>query len=166
MIRASLALLACCFLAGPAFADPPAGGSQSFEIKGGVNHPRTLTLADLQKEPRTEQTVFLHTGHGAVSGKFAGVSLWTLLEEAGIVTDMKNKNDIVRHFIVVTGSDGYAAVLSVGEIAPEFGGDQAMIAYEEFGKPLEAGDGFARLIIPGDKAAGRAVSAVTSIEVK
>ena len=46
------------------------------------------------------------------------------------------------------------------------GADQAIIAWQQDGKPLENGEGFARLIVPGDKAAGRAVSAVTTIEVK
>jgi DMSO/TMAO reductase YedYZ molybdopterin-dependent catalytic subunit len=166
MIRAPMALIACCLFALPATAAETQGRTESFTIKGAVNHPRTVALADLRHEPQTAETVFMHTGHDPLTGKFTGVSLWSLLEEAGIVTDMTKKNDIIRHVVVVTGSDGYSATLSIGEIAPEFGGDQAIIAYEQFGKPLEGADGFARLIVPGDKAAGRAVSAIASIEVK
>jgi DMSO/TMAO reductase YedYZ molybdopterin-dependent catalytic subunit len=165
MIRALFALIGFCLLAATAFANPP-GRTESFTIKGAVDHPRTVTPADLQHEPQTTETVFMHTGHRALTGKFTGVSLWTLLEEAGVTTDATKKNDILHRSVVVTGSDGYSAVLSIGEIAPEFGGDQAIIAYQEAGKPIDGADGFARLIIPGDKAAGRAVSAITSIEVK
>jgi DMSO/TMAO reductase YedYZ molybdopterin-dependent catalytic subunit len=171
MIRRQLALTQlvaiglCLFGPTAAFADPP-GRSETIAIKGAVDHPRTLSLADLQHEPQTTETVFMYTGHGALAGKFTGVSLWTLLEEAGVTLDAAKKNDIIHHVVVVTGSDGYSAVLSLAEIAPEFGGDQAIIAYQEAGKPIEGADGFARLIVPGDKAAGRAVSAVTSIEVK
>jgi len=165
MNRTLVIALNCCLLATPVLADPP-GRSESFAIKGAVDHPRSVTLADLQHEPQTTETVFMHTGHGALAGKFTGVSLWTLLEESGLTTDTKKKNDLVRHSVIVTGSDGYSAVLSLAEIAPEFGGDQAIVAYQEAGKPLEGADGFARLIIPGDKAAGRAVSAIASIEVK
>jgi hypothetical protein len=108
----------------------------------------------------------MHTGHGALTDSFTGVLLWTLIEEAGVSVDPARKNDIVRHLVVVTGSDGYSAVLSLGEVSPEFAGDQAIIAYQQGGKPIEGADGFARLIIPGDKAAGRAVGAIISIEVK
>jgi DMSO/TMAO reductase YedYZ molybdopterin-dependent catalytic subunit len=89
-----------------------------------------------------------------------------LLQEAGIKTDPAVKNDIVRHIVTVTGSDGYGAVLSLGEIDPEFGGDQAIVAFAQDGKPLDEKSGFARLIIPGDKTAGRAVSGIATIEVK
>jgi DMSO/TMAO reductase YedYZ molybdopterin-dependent catalytic subunit len=57
-------------------------------------------------------------------------------------------------------------VLSLGEIAPEFGGEQVIVAYQMDGKPIDNGGGFARLILPGDKGAGRAVSAIASIEVR
>jgi DMSO/TMAO reductase YedYZ molybdopterin-dependent catalytic subunit len=164
MIRTCFAALICLGFGVPAWADPPAH-SDSIAIKGGVDHPRTLAPADLQHEPQTTVSISQHTGHGTLSGSFTGVSLWTLLQEAGVTMEAGKKNDVIHHTVTVTGSDGYNAVLSLGEIAPEFGGDQAMIAWQQDGKPLE-GNGFARLIVPGDKAAGRAVGAIATIEVK
>jgi len=76
------------------------------------------------------------------------------------------KNDILRHTVVVTGSDGYTAVLSVGEIDPKFGDDRALIAYAMDGKPLARKRGFARLIVPTDKSAGRAVFGIASITIR
>jgi len=35
----------------------------------------------------------------------------------------------LRHTIVVTGRDGYAAVLALAEIDPEFEGKQVVLAY-------------------------------------
>jgi DMSO/TMAO reductase YedYZ molybdopterin-dependent catalytic subunit len=165
MVRTCLAVVLCLVFSAAALADP-AAHSDSVAIKGGVDHPKTLALADLQHEPRTTVTVFMHTGHGALTGAFTGVSLWTLLQEAGVTMDKAKKDDLIHHTVTVTSSDGYNAVLSLAEIAPEFGGDQAIIAWQQDGKPLESGEGFARLIIPGDKAAGRAVGAITTIEVK
>ncbi len=165
MVRACLAAVLCLGFSAAALADPPAH-SDSVAIKGGVDHPRTLALADLQHEPQTTVTVFMHTGHGTLAGAFTGVSLWTLLNEAGVTMDKAKKNDVIHHTVTVTGSDSYSAVLSLAEIAPEFGGDQAIVAWQQDGKPLESGEGYARLIIPGDKAAGRAVSAITTIEVQ
>jgi DMSO/TMAO reductase YedYZ molybdopterin-dependent catalytic subunit len=137
-----------------------------FAISGNVDHPRSWSAADLAQLPPTTETVFLHTGHGALEGSFSGVPLWTLLQQAGIKTDPKAKNDIMRHTVTVTGKDGYSTVLSLGEIAPELGGDQALIATTRDGKPLAGPDGFARLIVPGDKAAARAVENIATIEVR
>lgn len=165
MVRACLAAVLCLGFGVTAMADP-AIHSDSIAIKGGVDHPKTLALADLQHEQQTTVTISQHTGHGTLSGAFTGVSLWTVLNEAGVTLEKGKKNDLIHHTVTVTGSDGYNAVLSLGEIAPEIGNDQAMIAWQQDGKPLDGEHGFARLIIPGDKAASRAVSAITTIEVK
>ena len=165
MIRICLTAVICLALGGQVLAAPP-GHSDSIKIEGGVDHPRTLTAADLEKEPQASVTISQHTGHGTLSGAFAGVSLWTLLQEAGVTLDSAKKNDLIHHTVTVTGSDGYSAVLSLAEIAPEFGDDQALIAWQQDGKPLPDRDSFARLIVPGDKAAGQAVGAIATIEVK
>jgi DMSO/TMAO reductase YedYZ molybdopterin-dependent catalytic subunit len=165
MIRICLTAAICLALSAQALAAPPAH-SDSIKIEGGVDRPRTLTAADLRKEPQTSVTISQHTGHGTLSGAFAGALLWALLQEAGVTLDAGKKNDLIHHTVTVTGTDGYSAVLSLAEIAPEFGADQAIIAWQQDGKPLAEAGGFARLIVPGDKAAGRAVGAITTIEVK
>ena len=164
MVRACLAVLCLGFTAA-ALADP-AAHSDSIAVKGGVDHPKTLAVSDLQHEPQTTVTISQHTGHGTLAGVFTGVPLWALLQEAGVTLDKGKKNDLIHHTVTVIGSDGYNAVLSLGEIAPEIGDDRATIAWQKDGMPLESSQGFARLIIPGDKAASRAVSAITTIEVK
>ena len=165
MVRTCLAAFLCLTFSVAAFAEP-AAHSDSIAVKGGIDHPKTLALADLQHEPQTTVSVSQKTGHGTLTGAFSGVALWTLLDEAGVTLEKGKKNDLIHHTVTVTGSDGYYAVLSLAEIAPDIGGDQAVIAWQQDGKPLESGQGFARLIIPGDKAAARAVSAITTIEVK
>jgi DMSO/TMAO reductase YedYZ molybdopterin-dependent catalytic subunit len=165
MVRTCLAAFLCFGLSFVALADPPAQ-NDSIAIKGGVDRPKILALSDLQRETQTTVTISQHTGHGTLTGAFTGVLLWTLLNEAGVTLDKGKKNDLIRHTVTVTGRDGYNAVLSLAEIAPEIGGGQAVIAWQRDGKPLENGQGFARLVVPGDKAASRAVNAVATIEVK
>ncbi len=165
MRRLAIAISGLLITAAPVAAQTPSTPSE-FAVTGAVEHPGAMSAADLAKLPAASETVFIHTGHGALSGSFGGVLLWSVLQQAGIKTDPAIKNDIVRHVVVVTGKDGYSAVLSVAEIAPEFGGDQAMIATARDGKPLAGPDGFARLIVPGDKAAGRAVENIATIEVR
>jgi DMSO/TMAO reductase YedYZ molybdopterin-dependent catalytic subunit len=165
MVRTCFAAFLCLGFSVAALADP-AAHSDSVAVKGGVDHPKSLALTDLKHEPQTTVTISQHTGHGTLSGAFTGVSLWTLLREAGVSLDKGKKNDLIHHTVNVTGGDGYSAVLSMAEVAPEIGDDRAVIAWQKDGKPLGNGQGFARLIVPGDKSASRAVSAVTTIEVK
>lgn len=139
--------------------------SHGIALTGAVEHPRTLTLDDLKREPAITQAVTLKTGHGTLSGSFTGTSLWALLQQAVLKSVGNRRNDVIRRIITITGSDGYSTVLSAAEIDPEFGAEQALLAYERDGKPL-AGPGFARLILPGDKSAGRAINGVTSISVQ
>ncbi len=163
MTRLSTAIAAGCLVATAAIAEP--ARTESFAIKGGVDHPHTVTLADLQNETPTSVEISQHTNHGPLAGKFTGVLLWTLLQEAGVTTEPGKRNDMLRRTVVITASDGYSTVLSLGELAPDFGNEQAIIAYRQSGKPIEGANGFARLIIASDKAAGRAVSAISAIEV-
>lgn len=143
-----------------------ASGSDSISIGGAVEHPQSVSLAALKREPATTETVSLMTERGVLAASYTGVLLWTLLQEAVIKSTSGVKNDILRHTVVVTGRDGYTTVLSVGEIDPKFGGDRAMIAYAMDGKPLSKNRGFARLIVPTDKSAGRAVFGIASITIR
>jgi len=140
--------------------------ADSLSIGGAVEHPRSLALADLKREPVTTETVLLKTGKGVLKGTYTGVLLWTLLQEAVIKVSPERRNDVMRHTVIVSSSDGYTTVLSAAEIDPEFGGEQAIIAYAKDGRPLTDRRGFARLIFPGDKSAGRAVTGVASITVR
>lgn len=55
-------------------------------------------------------------------------------------------------------------MISLGEINPQFGGQQDLIAYSLNGQGLGA-DGLARLVVPGDTFGGRYVSNLVSLEV-
>ena len=174
--RSGLILALCVLLAAlpthpTRAADPAASGREATRadmifIRGAVEHPRSLTLADLKREPATTENVSLRTGRGMLTGSYTGVLLWTLIQQAVIKVSPAIRNEMMRHTIVVTASDGYATVLSAAEIDPEFGGEQAIIAYAKDGQPLTDKRGFARLIFPADKSAGRAISGVSSITVR
>jgi len=56
------------------------------------------------------------------------------------------------------------ALLSTGEIAPDFGAKQALVAYQRDDEARGAG-GF-RLVMPGDKHGGRNVRDVVTIDVE
>jgi DMSO/TMAO reductase YedYZ molybdopterin-dependent catalytic subunit len=153
---------------GTAPSNPSQGGGQTTQLSlsGAVQMPGVYTLSSLQALPATIETVTYLSGGTPVTATFTGVSLWTLLTDAGIVTDPAIKNDILNYYVLATGSDGYETIFSLGELDPMFGGTGApdLIAYEVNGGPLGT-DGFARVVVPGDDFGGRYVSNLVSLEV-
>ena len=101
------------------------------------------------------------TDKGPSEGKYRGVLLWTLIDRAGLVNGT-DKNAYLRHTILVSGADGYAAALSEGEIDPKLEGKQVIVAYMKDAKLL---DGM-QLVVPGDAHAARGVHDIAIIEVK
>jgi hypothetical protein len=142
--------------AAPATAAGVGGGvSASFAVSGKVGTAKSFTAADLKGLTASPDV----TVGGNV---YSGVSLWSLLNGLGLPTTPKNAT--LGMYAVVTGSDGYRAVLSLGEIDPGFGGKAAMVAYQMNGVDLTT-TGFARLVVPGEVKQGRSVSNVIAIEV-
>ena len=133
------------------------GRSTQFSVTGAVVNGKSFDLAALQALPSITETV------GGTT--YVGVSLWDLLDTTtGIVTDPAVKNDVLDKYLVATGSDGYKALISMGEIDPAFGNQPDLIAYEADGQMLDSA-GFARLVVPGDAKAGRYVSNLVNLQV-
>ncbi|WP_420994746.1 molybdopterin-dependent oxidoreductase [Cupriavidus sp. 30B13] len=132
------------------------GPSARIAVSGAVRQPRSFDLAALKALPAVTRTVGANT--------YTGVSLWDLLNATGGLATGTAKNDVLAMYVVATGSDGYKALVALGEIAPGFGNQPDLIAYEMNGAPLGP-NGFARLVIPGDGKPGRHVSRLVSLEV-
>lgn len=163
-IAALIAALAAPELASPALAAEP---TTSFSVSGQVINPQTFDLSSLLALPATTQDVTYVSGSGTFTGSFTGVPMWTLLNDVtGIKTDPAIHNDLIRNVVLVTASDDYQAVYSVGELNPNFGGavNVPLMAYASNGELLTT-DGFARTTAPGDTRGGRYVSNVESVEV-
>lgn len=166
LLLAALLLLGAT--GGSADAACPGGATTSFRVNGEVVKPTAFELAQLQQLPAAQANVTYFAAGAVVSESFTGALLWDLLTQppvGGVVVDPSVKNDILRKIIIVTGSDCYQSVFGAGEIDPFFGGNQIMVAYATGGKPL-AGQGFAGIVAPGDKAGGRFVSNIVNIDVE
>lgn len=154
--------------AGSAPSLPGTGGGVSSQFSlTGVATPGTYTLANLQSFAPTTLTATYLSGATQTIDTFTGVSLWTLLTGAGLITDPTIKNDVLRKYVVAVGSDGYEAIISLGEIDPAFGDQPDLVAYADTAGQLGIGgpDGFARLVVPGDIAGGRYVSNLVALAV-
>jgi hypothetical protein len=136
-----------------------------FQVFGQVQTPKFFNTGTLRKLPVSHENVTYFAAGSIVSHSFTGALLWDLLQSVGIIIDPSIKNDILRKTVVVTGTDGYVAVFTAGEIAPNFGGNQVLVVYEVDGEPIGA-DGPAEIVAPGDKAGGRFVHNIYTIEVR
>jgi len=146
-----------------------AGGiADEATLSGAVADPTIVTPATLSalNQSTTETATYL-AGGSPVTDTYTGVSLWTLIQDAGVLTDPSIKNDILRFAVVATGSDGYRAVISLGEIDPMFGNQPDLVAYADTKGQLgpNGSDGALRLVLPGDQAGGRYVSNIVSLQV-
>lgn len=116
----------------------------------------------VEQLPAIEQQVSFLTGHGSEQAAYTGALLWSVLERAEMLRGDPQAR--LRHTIMVTGRDGYVAVLALAEIDPEFEGKQVLLAYRRDGQPL---DGHAlRLVVPGDRRGGRSVRDVVRIDLR
>ncbi|WKJ92122.1 hypothetical protein QZJ86_08275 [Methylomonas montana] len=158
LVWLSLAIL----LANPVFAAIP---SSQFSLGGYLNagSPASFDLAALQSyaeaNPGAQKTVTLSNGD-----VYTGVSLSGFLGSYLKTDPTVPKNDILRDYVVATGTDGYKAVFSLAEMNASFGNHNDILAYKLNGADLTS-NGFARIVSPDDVKAGRWVSNLSSLHV-
>jgi hypothetical protein len=148
-------------LALPCFAaDEATANGAGVAISRGSDKLVTLTLSDLEQLQAVQVSPPFKSRGKAET--FEGPLLWAVLTEAHALTFAKT-GDQVRQAVTLTGSDGYTAVLGLGEISPDFEGKQVILADRVDGKPL--GLDHLRVIVPGDGKAGRSVRDIVAIAV-
>ena len=140
---------------------PVAAAEPALSVTGSVAHPLHLSLADLRGLPTAHVSVSQASGRGPVALDCTGVTVATLLKKAEPSFGTQ-KNANLAHTLLVTADDGYAVALSFGEIDPDYGHVEPIVATDCSGKPVAS----PRLVVPGDVHAGRAVNGVVTIEVK
>ena len=168
---ATLVLAICLFATAARAGEPfcPGGYSNQFRLNGQVQNPDRFRFIDLQYRPSAQLIVSYFSGaSGLVTKTYIGVPLIDLLNDAMIITDnTAHKNDILRKYVVVRATDCYEVIVAVAELLSTFGHQQVLVAFETGdGQPLDATEGMARLVVPGDKAGGRFVSNITTITVR
>ncbi len=130
--------------------------AQTIEVTGPASAVTTLSIETLNALPGTEAT--LTYGNPPAPHRFAGPLLWTVLTAAHLV-DPERHGDAVRQTLRIQGSDGYVAILAMGELSPEFENKPALLALTMDGKPLE----HPRAVVTTDRRAGRSVRDVVRL---
>jgi hypothetical protein len=110
-------------------------------------------------------TYLLDDGSEVTHG-YTGARLWDVLQLAKPLIDPEQPDTSLQMYLVLTTSDGYIVVLSLGEIDPEFGGHPYLLAWDEDGQPLSGERGAPMLVPPADRSEGRYIWSLVSIEVR
>jgi hypothetical protein len=130
---------------------PPvlAGSALIVRLPNGAQ--KTLTLPELER---------LHAVTSA-DGHARGAPLREVLAAAGADVSEKKRASLAACVLVVYGTDDETAVLALDEIFSE---RAPIVAWEADGKPLAAGDGPLRVVVPGSPA--RSIRKPVLLEVR
>lgn len=137
--------------------------AQSVTVGGEVITPLTLTAADLSAMPRS--TAVAKDKQGAPH-TFSGVSLADIFKKAGVTTGRDLRGENLAKYVLVTCADNYQIVFSLAELDSSFTDRVVILADQVEGKPLPAGTGPFRIVVPGEKKPARNCFQVVSIDVK
>jgi len=140
-----------------------AAEAPSLKLGGNVEHPQIFTLADLKAMPPTQVDASFGTMHGQEHHVWTGVKLLALIEKAGMKTE-KAKFAVLRHSVLISGNDGYAVALSMGEMEPMAENKPVILAYRSDAAPTDLPG--LRLVVPNDQHGARQVHDVTEIDVQ
>ena len=140
----------------------PASNSAGVAIIGPSGTAITLNPVQILALPAITVNAAFETEHGPFKAVFSGPLLWTILGATSSINPKAPKL-LLREFALVTGSDGYSALLALAEIAPEFEDKNVILATKMNGKYL--GARHFRIVVPGDRKGGRSVRDVVRIAV-
>lgn len=164
-MKARLPVFLCLFLlsmsATLSAADrdsPPQGEAAAIRVTVPGSPATTPDHAALA---RTQVTASVHDEAPAI---WEGVALADVLRTAGAPLGERLRGRALSAYVRVTAVDGYRVVFSLAELDAAFGNNVVLLADRRDGKPL-AGDGPYRLVVPGDKRAGRWLRNVAAIEL-
>ena len=129
-------------------------------ISGDVHSPGPVTHEQLAALAQHTVDVQFSSGKGSEKHTESGVLLADLIGVPALATTSR-KNDQLAFAVLATGADGYAALVSYGEIAPDFGNRGVLLATTQDSTPLAR----PRLVVPGDVKGGRYVSDADDAEL-
>jgi hypothetical protein len=124
--------------------------------------PQSVTACNLAKLPQEKLTI----ERDGQKETYSGISLAAVLRHTGVTLGHEARDRYLTRYVLVTSSDGYRALLSIGEVDPYLRKSHVLLADKLDGRPLDPSDGPWRLIIPDDVRRRRWVRAVERIEVR
>ncbi|MFC1440417.1 hypothetical protein ABUW04_19360 [Streptacidiphilus sp. N1-10] len=134
------------------------------ELTGAFARPSLIDVAELARRPLHQAEVtFACATSGIQRHRFQGPLLHDVVLAAAPGFELRRRKDRAGFLLSVTGADGHHAVLSWGEIDPDFAHQPVLLATRADGQPLDACG--PQLVVPQDRCGGRYVSGVTRIHL-
>lgn len=130
-------------------------------VSGDISAPLTLKAEDLATMAREKARIPEQDG---TEVEYEGVPLREILKKAGAPIG-KLRGKALTTYVVAKAHDGYQVVFALGEIDPEFGNEQILVADKRDGKALFGYQGPFRLVCPHDKAGARSVRMLEALEI-
>ncbi len=131
-------------------------------VVGPTGKTLVLTPAVLAGLDRAEATMVIHSAPHS----YEGVRLTEILRLVDAPTGARLHAEADRDYLVVTGGDGFRAVISLADTDGSVQRHPVILADRMDGAPLIAHDAPFRLVVDGDQKPARSVYAVSRIEVK
>jgi len=139
---------------------PALAAGQTITVIGQGGRTATLAAKDLADLPRATIQV------GAPAKAYEGPTLTAVLRQVGAPAGPMLHGKPVKDYVVVTGADGFSAVLSLAETDAYLHKGAVILADTAAGAPLAAHEGPWRLIVDGDLKPSRSVRNVVKIELE
>lgn len=153
-----------CFLLGCSLYSATAQNKESFiKVEGEVTKPLTLYPADLAKMNRVEAVLKDRDGKTAT---YSGVSVYEILKSAGVTLGKELHGENLSKYLLVRAGDGYEVLFSLAELDPDFSNKFVILADQVDGKPLPAGKGPFRFVVPDEKRPARSIFEVTNLIIR
>lgn len=154
----------CLLLAGlPAVSSSALAAPLPLQISGASAQPFQLRPAELAKLKRQSLQAVDHEGQPA---SFEGYALSDVLALAGVHFDKEHQKQTLTSYLLVNAADGYRVIFALPELDPGFTDRRILLADKRDGKPLAAGEGPWKLVVPGEKRQARWVRQVTGLTIK
>ena len=103
--------------------------------------------------------------HDEDAQEWEGVALIDVLRKAGAPVDKQLRGAALTKVVRITAADGYQIVFSLAELDAGFANASVLLVDRQNGKALSPETGPCRLVVPGDKRAGRWIRNVQTIEL-
>ncbi len=172
MLKTYLSLIACVLssIVAPSHAQTTQPSTVAITVDGAA--PREWSVNRIQSELGGEVHMIDFELHGAKHHAHA-VPLILMLQKCGVPTeikmnpkaDPKTKNLPLRMSVLISATDGYAAVFSLAEMLPQIGGHPVWVQLDQDDQPLADRDGPMKLVAPDDKAPGRWLRSIATVRV-
>ncbi len=158
----SLALAAQEPMAPAHRAHVPGQLSTALTVSSGDRHV-TLSLMELQAMPQTSVTVL--NAHSQQQETYSGPLVSEVLAKAGVVLGgAATEHDVLRSYVVATGTDGYFVVFSGAELQGALHKGQFLVAIAKAGQSLKENGAF-QVIDPLDVKPARWVRNLSRLTV-